>query len=140
MSKIIFKDWLEQHRESQNTIVQDYRGHITSYEEALYYNGFRDYKVVRWDKRIDEKDKALFDFTGIPEDRRKSSKRHWSGWNSTLYTKLFSSRARACGKYGIKSPHTQRLYYRHTQIQQNTAKFEPLCKSQARFGCGSNFY
>lgn len=71
MSKIIFKDWLEQHRESQNTIVQDYRGHITSYEEALYYNGFRDYKVVRWDKRIDEKDKALFDFTGIPEDRKR---------------------------------------------------------------------
>ena len=74
MSKTIFKDWLEQHRESQNTIVQDYRGHITSYEEALYYNGFRDYKVVRldtWDKRIDEKDKALFDFTGIPEDRKR---------------------------------------------------------------------
>lgn len=74
MNKEDFRNWLDQHRESQNTVVQDYRGHITSYEEALYYNGFRDYKVVRWDtwdKSIDEKDKALFDFTGIPEDRKR---------------------------------------------------------------------
>lgn len=74
MNKEDFRNWLDQHRESQSTVVQDYRGHITSYEEALYCNGFRDYKVVRWDtwdKRIDEKDKALFDFTGIPEDRKR---------------------------------------------------------------------
>ena len=74
MNKEDFRNWLEQHRESQNKIVQDYRWRITSYEEALYCSGFRDYKVVRWDtwdKRIDEKDKALFDFTGIPEDRKR---------------------------------------------------------------------
>lgn len=71
MNKEDFRNWLDQHKESHNSIVQEYRGHITSYEEALRRSGFMDYKTVRWDRGISEKDAALFDFTGIPEDRRR---------------------------------------------------------------------
>lgn len=72
MKKQDFKNWLEQYKENENILIQDNRGHITSYEEALYHNGFRNYKVIRYDRGISEKEAALFDFTGIPENRRRA--------------------------------------------------------------------
>ena len=72
MKKQDFKNWLVQHKENENILIQDNRGHITSYEEALYHNGFRNYKTIRYAKGISEKEAALFDFTGIPDDRKRA--------------------------------------------------------------------